>query len=98
MNKNSKVLRILRFIPEAFLGILRPREVKVTQKSLTLCDPMGYTVHGTLQARILEWGSFSLLWGRGGIFRTQGSNPGLAHCRQILYQLSHRETQEHWSG
>ena len=33
-----------------------------------------------------------------GIFPTQGSNPGLPHCRQILYQLSHREAQEHWSG
>ena len=25
-----------------------------------------------------------------GIFLTQGSNPGLLHCRQILYQLSHQ--------
>ena len=25
-----------------------------------------------------------------GIFPTQGSNPGLLHCRKILYQLSHR--------
>ena len=24
------------------------------------------------------------------IFPTQGSNPGLSHCRQILYQLSHK--------
>ena len=31
-------------------------------------------------------GSLSLLQ---GIFPTQGSNPGLPHCRQILYQLSH---------
>ena len=31
-------------------------------------------------------GSLSLLC---GIFPTQGSNPGLQHCRQILYQLSH---------
>ena len=29
-----------------------------------------------------------------GIFLTQGSNLGLLHCRQILYQLSHREAQE----
>ena len=28
-----------------------------------------------------------------GIFPTQGSNPGLWHCRQILYQLSHKESQ-----
>ena len=34
----------------------------------------------------IEVGSLSLLQ---GIFPTQGSNPGLLHCRQILYQLSH---------
>ena len=32
-------------------------------------------------------GSLSLLQ---GIFLTQGSNPGLLHCRRILYQLSHQ--------
>ena len=32
-------------------------------------------------------GSLSLLQ---GIFPTQGSNPDLPHCRQILYQLSHQ--------
>ena len=32
-------------------------------------------------------GSLSLLQ---GIFPTQGSNPGLLHCRWILYPLSHR--------
>ena len=26
-----------------------------------------------------------------GIFPIQGSNPGLPHCRQILYYLSHQE-------
>ena len=26
------------------------------------------------------------------IFPTQGSNPGLLHCRRILYQLSHQES------
>ena len=31
--------------------------------------------------------SLSLLW---GIFPTQGSNWGLLHCRQILYQLSYQ--------
>ena len=34
-----------------------------------------------------EVGSLSLL---RGIFPTQGSNPGLLHCRRILYQLSHQ--------
>ena len=32
--------------------------MKVTQSYLTLCDPMDYTVHGILQARILEWVAF----------------------------------------
>ena len=32
-------------------------------------------------------GSLSLLQ---GIFPTQRSNPGLPHCRWILYQLSHQ--------
>ena len=32
-------------------------------------------------------GCFPLLQ---GIFSTQGSNPGLPHCRWILYQLSHK--------
>ena len=30
-------------------------KVKVTQLCPTLCDSMDYTVHGILQARILEW-------------------------------------------
>ena len=36
-------------------------------------------------------GSLSLLQ---GIFPTQGSNPGLLHCRRILYQLSHKGSPE----
>ena len=35
-----------------------------------------------------EVGSLSLLQ---AIFPTQGLNPGLQHCRRILYQLSHEE-------
>ena len=33
-------------------------KVKVTQPCLTLWDPMDYTAHGILQARILEWVAF----------------------------------------
>ena len=29
--------------------------MQVAQSCLTLCDPMDYTAHGILQARILEW-------------------------------------------
>src|SRR5574340_1223802 len=38
-----------------------------------------------------EVGSLSLLQ---GIFPTQGSNPGLLHCRWILYQLSYQGSSE----
>ena len=128
---------------------------KPLQSCPTLCDPMDYilldfSVHGILQARILEWvampfsrgsswyrdqiqvscitGRFFLLseplseneshsvmsdsvrphglyspWNSPGhntevgslfllqgIFPTQELNPGLLHCRRILYQLSHK--------
>ena len=52
------------------------------------CSPPGSSVHGILQARILEF-CHSFLQ---GIFPTQGSNPGLLHCRQILYHLSQQES------
>ena len=97
----------------------------VTSSSL---QPHGYTVHGILQARILEWVAFHFSKGSlqpgdqtqvshiaggsllaesqgkpkitGGdslpllqrIFLTQGSNQGLLHCRQILFQLSYQES------
>ena len=34
------------------------KKLKVAQSCPTLCDPMDYTVHGILQARILEWVAF----------------------------------------
>ena len=64
-------------------------EVKVTQSRPTLW----LIVHGILQARILEW--VALLQ---GIFTTQGSNPGLPHYRQILYQLSHKGSPSYHSA
>ena len=62
-------------------------KVKVTQSCPVLCDPMTYTVHGILQARILEWVAFPF---SRGFFTNHGSNLGLPHCRWILYQLSHK--------
>ena len=65
--------------------------VWVSQCKWLSCIPLFETpwtvVHGILQARIL--GTLSLLH---GIFSTRGLNPGLLHCRQILYQLSHKES------
>ena len=39
------------------------KKVKVSQSSPTLCDSMDYTVHVTLQAKILKWIAF--LFSRG---------------------------------
>ena len=64
-------------------------KVKVAQSCPTLCNPMDYTVHPILWARILEWVANSLLQ---GIFSTEGLNQGLPYCKQILYQLSHQES------
>ena len=62
-------------------------KVKVIQSYPTLCDPMDYTVHGILQARILEWVTFPFSRGSSQPRdQSQVSPP----CRQILYQLSHK--------
>ena len=47
------------------------------------------TVHGDSPGKNTGVGHHALLQ---VIFPTQGSNPGLPHCRQILYQLSHKGT------
>ena len=52
-----------------------------------LWDPMDYTVHGNSPGQTTGMGSLSFLQ---GIVPTQGSNPGLPPCRQILYQLSYK--------
>ena len=38
-------------------------KVKIAQLCPTLCDSMNYTVHGILQARILEWVAFPFSMG-----------------------------------
>ena len=52
-------------------------------------SPLGFSVRGILQARILHW--VAILQ---GIFPTRGSNSGLLHCRRILYHLSHQGSPE----
>ena len=44
-------------------SLLWAKWVKVAQSFPTLCDHMGYTVHGILQARILEWVAFPFFRG-----------------------------------
>ena len=74
---------------------VKQTQMKVTQLCLTLCNLIDYTVHGILQARIVEWGRHAILQ---EIFSTQGLNPCLPHCRQFLYQLSHQGSPKYWGG
>ena len=60
--------------------------VKVAQSCLTLHNPMLYSPWNS-PGQNPGVGSLSLLQ---GIFPTQESSRGLLHCRQILYQLSHK--------
>ena len=64
----------------------------IIQSGPTLCDPMdyrlpGFCVHGDSPGKDTGVGCHAL---SQGIFLTQVSNPGLPHCRQILYWLSHQ--------
>ena len=51
--------------------------------------PWTPTVHGILQATTLLRVSFPFFRGSS---QSQGQNPGVSHCRQILYQLNHKPT------
>ena len=60
------------------------------QYCLTLCDltdysPQGSSVHGYSPGKDTGVDCHALVQ---GIFPIHGSNPGLPHCRQILYHLS----------
>ena len=51
------------------------------------CSPSGSSVHGDSPVKNTGAGCHTLLQ---GIFPRLGSNPGLLHCRRILYRLSHQ--------
>ena len=64
----------------------------VVQSCPTLFDPVDYNLpgssaHGDSPGKNARVGCHAL---PQGIFPTQASNPGLSHCRQILYRLSHQ--------
>ena len=75
--------------------------IQVAQSSLTLCDPMDYTVHGILQARILErvifpfsrgssqprdWTQVSCI--AGGFFTSWATREALFCCSGLLLSPS----------
>ena len=70
-------------------------KVKVAQSWPTLCIPMDYTVHGILQARILEWIAFLLSRGSSQARnRTQVSHI----AGRFFTSWAPRKVQEYWSG
>ena len=65
----------------------------ITQSCPTLYDlmdysPPGSSVRGDFPGKNSRGGCRALLQ---GIFPTQGLNPGLPHCKLLLYHLSHQE-------
>ena len=63
-------------------------KVKAAQFGPTLCNPLDLHSPWNFLGQNSGVGSLSLFQ---GVFpTTQGSNPGLLHCRQTLYQLSHK--------
>ena len=74
------------------VSVVPGAECCVAQSCPTLCNPMdcsppGSSVHGDSPGKNTGVGYHALLQ---GIFPTQGLNPGLPYCRQILYHLSHQ--------
>ena len=76
-------------------------KVKVTESCLTLCNPMDYTVHGILQARIPEWVAFPFSRGSsrprnrtgvshiaGGFFTNWAIREALTISRSLLKFMS----------
>ena len=57
--RDSRILGVAGIL-KINLSLTEKKKVKLTQSCPTLCDPMDYSlsgssVHGNLQARILEW-------------------------------------------
>ena len=70
----------------------------VAQLCPTVCNPMdcsppGSSTHSDSPGKNIWVGCHALLQ---GIFPTQGLNPGLLHCRWILYRLSHQGSPRIW--
>ena len=61
-------------------------KAKVIQLCPTLCDPMDCSPRNS-PGQYTGVGNLAFLQ---GIFPNERSNPGHLHCRQILYQLSHK--------
>ena len=96
-NRNCWVY-VLPLLKPVCLGVCVLQQemvVKVAQSCPTLCDPMDYTAHGILQARILEWVAFPFSRGSSQPRdQTQGSHIAGGFFSSWVT----REGQENWSG
>ena len=70
-------------------------KVKVVQSCPTLCNPTDYTVHGILQARILEWVAFPF---SRGSFQPRDWTQVSCIAGRFFTSWATREAQEYWSG
>ena len=70
-------------------------KVKVTQSCPTLCGPMDYTVHGILQAWILEWVAFPF---SRGSFQPRDRIQVSHIAGRFFTSWATREAQEYQSG
>ena len=70
-------------------------QVKVAQLCPTLCDPMDYTVHGILQARILEWTAFPFSRGSS---RPRDQTQVSRIIGEFFTSWATRDAQEYCSG
>ena len=70
-------------------------KMKVAKSCLTLCDPMDYTVHEILQARILEWVAFSFSRGSS---QTRDWTQISFIAGGFFTSWATREAQEDWVG
>ena len=66
--------------------------MKVIQSYLTHCDSMDYTVHGILQARILEWVAFPF---SRGISQPRAGTQVSRTAGGFFYQLRHKGGTKH---
>ena len=92
------VKHLINFILRAVANMLKeelkftPSRAVVIQSCPILCDSMDCSppvssVHADSPGKNTGVGCHALLH---GIFPSQGSNPGLLHCKWILYHLSHQ--------
>ena len=98
--KIAQLILPISKIPAKCIGkynVHKSKVIKITKMSMLVAQLcLTLRPHGPKPTRLFrKWASPGKNTGVGchfllqGIFPTRGSNPGLLHCKQILYQLSY---------